>query len=258
MKKKLLSIVYGITLTCYAINSNAQANQKLSNLTSPTAVNQSLLPGTNNTINLGSISQRWKNIHLGNALYLKGSLTLHTPGTANFFAGGFAGNVLVTGIANTGAGQSALNRLTSGYSNTASGYVSLYSNTTGYANTAAGAYALYANISGTANTANGYGAGAHGSNKTNCTFIGFDADQSVTITLTNSTALGSLSSITASNQVRIGNSSVTSIGGYEPWTNLSDGRFKKHKRKRTRISLYQSTARYYLYNRCNQLRKVFA
>src|SRR5678815_812838 len=34
--------------------------------------------------------------------------------------------------------------------------------------------------------------------------------------------------ITASNQVRIGNSSVASIGGYEPWTTISDGRFKKN------------------------------
>ena len=31
---------------------------------------------------------------------------------------------------------------------------------------------------------------------------------------------------TASNQVRIGNSSVTSIGGYAGWTNFSDGRYK--------------------------------
>ena len=30
--------------------------------------------------------------------------------------------------------------------------------------------------------------------------------------------------------MRIGNSSVTSIGGYEPWTNLSDARFKKNIR----------------------------
>src|SRR6266542_909824 len=45
MKTKLLSIVYWITFTCYAINSNAQANRQLSNLISPTAVNVNLLPG---------------------------------------------------------------------------------------------------------------------------------------------------------------------------------------------------------------------
>jgi len=44
---------------------------------------------------------------------------------------------------------------------------------------------------------------------------------------TNSMALGYGASITASNQVRIGNIPVSSIGGYAAWTNLSDGRFKK-------------------------------
>src|SRR6266496_2169321 len=154
MQTQLLFIVYWITLTCYAINTNAQANRHLSNL-SLTAVNQSLLPGTDNTISLGSISLKWKNIHLGNALYLKGSLTLHAPGTTNFFAGGYAGNVLVTGSYNTGIGQNALNRLTSGSANTASGFSSLYSNTTGYANTASGSSALNSNTTGYSNTGNG-------------------------------------------------------------------------------------------------------
>jgi hypothetical protein len=46
--------------------------------------------------------------------------------------------------------------------------------------------------------------------------------------LTNSTAIGNTSRITASNQVRIGNSAVTSIGGYAGWSDISDGRFKKN------------------------------
>jgi hypothetical protein len=45
MKTKFLPVLFGTKLTCYTINSNAQANQKLSNLTSPTAVNQSLPAG---------------------------------------------------------------------------------------------------------------------------------------------------------------------------------------------------------------------
>ena len=48
------------------------------------------------------------------------------------------------------------------------------------------------------------------------------------LAFTNSIALGNDSRITASNQVRIGNSSITSIGGYEDWSNISDGRFKKN------------------------------
>jgi hypothetical protein len=44
----------------------------------------------------------------------------------------------------------------------------------------------------------------------------------------NSTGIGYGADCTASNQVRIGNSSVTSIGGYEPWTDISDARFKRN------------------------------
>jgi hypothetical protein len=44
----------------------------------------------------------------------------------------------------------------------------------------------------------------------------------------NSTALGFSTDITASNQVRIGNTTVTSIGGQVGWTTISDGRFKKN------------------------------
>jgi hypothetical protein len=60
------------------------------------------------------------------------------------------------------------------------------------------------------------------------TFVGYDADANNS-GFGNSTALGNGSRITASNQVRIGNSSVTSIGGYVAWTDLpSDVRFKKN------------------------------
>src|SRR6266542_2245239 len=155
MKTKLLFIVYWITLTCYAIDSNAQANQKLSNLITPTAVNQSLLPGTNNTINLGNSSLRWKNLYLENALYLKASITVHAPGEGNFFAGTNAG-IFVTGNSNTGTGSFALFHVTSGSRNTANGYSSLFSNTTGFYNVASGYASLNSNTTGYANTANGY------------------------------------------------------------------------------------------------------
>jgi hypothetical protein len=57
--------------------------------------------------------------------------------------------------------------------------------------------------------------------------FGYDADQSVATDFINSTAIGNMSRITASNQVRIGNASVTSIGGQVSWSTLSDGRYKK-------------------------------
>jgi len=74
MKTKLLSIVYWITLTCYAINTNAQANRQLSNLISPTAVNINLLPGgTTGTKDLGSNTKRWKNGYFNGSVYCYGA-----------------------------------------------------------------------------------------------------------------------------------------------------------------------------------------
>ena len=44
----------------------------------------------------------------------------------------------------------------------------------------------------------------------------------------NTVSLGNGASSTASNMVRIGNASITSIGGIVGWTTLSDARFKKN------------------------------
>jgi hypothetical protein len=116
----------------------------------------------------------------------------------------------VSGDENTAVGASALPFNTSGSYNVAYGAEALYSNTTGNNNTALGWGALNSNKTGFLNTALGYGA--------NVSLDGFS----------NSTAIGHDAIISASNQVRIGNSSVTSIGGYANWSNVSDGRVKKN------------------------------
>jgi hypothetical protein len=158
MKIKFLPIASCMLFTSYAVDCHAQAaNRTLSNLNSPTAVNQSLIPGTNNIINLGSGGRsglNWNNIYLGNALYLKGKITLHAPGAGNFFVGVNAGGALVTGSYNTGIGQFCLFK-TSGDDNTANGYQALYNNTDGYYNTANGFEALASNNTGDWNTALG-------------------------------------------------------------------------------------------------------
>ena len=300
MKTKCyLCIACSLLTGLFLQTANAQANTQLSNLVSPTKVNQNLLPNTDNTRNLGSGTRSWKDIYLDGSLYLTGLRFLSNGGNVfgfNVFIGGSAGLNTTTGIDNTAGGHvalfknttgnkntafgfgslysntigydntangfEALNSNTFGEGNTANGTLALYSNTTGNYNTANGHQALYSNTFGTANTANGTGAlyhntggssntanglnalfvnttgngntangaeaGSYNDNNIYCTFLGNDADQSVTTDFINSTALGNISRITASNQVRIGNSSVTSIGGYEPWTNLSDGRFKKN------------------------------
>src|SRR6266496_677961 len=228
MKTKLLTIACSMLLTCYAINSNAQsANRTLSNLISPTAVNQSLLPGTS-TLNLGfGIRQSWNNLYLGNALYLKGKITLHAPGTGNFFAGLNAGNILVGGSYNTGLGQFSLFSLTSGTGNTANGYQALYRNNDGSYNTANGSLALTNNTTGNFNSALGYASLNQNTTGFNNTALGSEADVSKN-NLFNATAIGYGAIVDESNKVRIGDGSVKSIGGAVDWTKLSDGRYKKN------------------------------
>ncbi len=92
--------------------------------------------------------------------------------------------------------------------NTASGVDSLYSNTTGHYNTAIGLYAGYGNTTGSTNT-----------------FLGAYSDAAAD-NLTNATAIGYGAIVDASNHVRIGNGSVTQIGGNVAWSNLSDARAK--------------------------------
>jgi hypothetical protein len=98
-----------------------------------------------------------------------------------------------SGNSNTANGDSTLFSSTTGDYNSAIGHSSLKSNSTGDNNTALGAYTLLANTTGNNNTALGYGANT-----------GLAA-------LTNATAIGNGSVVTASNALQLGNSSVTDV-----------------------------------------------
>jgi trimeric autotransporter adhesin len=132
-----------------------------------------------------------------------------------------------TGSFNTANGSQTLYSNTLGNGNTASGNYALYLNTTGGGNTAAGINALYRNFSGNDNTGLGYQALYNNLSGTAITAVGWLADVNID-GVYGSSAIGSNSLITASNQVRIGDATTLSIGGYRPWTNLSDGRVKKN------------------------------
>lgn len=318
-------------------NAVTYANTSLSNLTSPTSINQSLLVDKDNSHNIGSISKGWKNIYLDSAVYLGGyrflafksgtgshntaaganallkntyglsntalgyfSLYSNTSGYSNVAIGANAlysnisGNNLVavgdsalynqgintnglygntalgskalfsntTGAFNTATGINALYLNVSGVGNNANGYFALYNNSIGDFNTGIGLGALYANTSGQDNTAIGddalennatgnynvalgsyalndntsaddnaavgYNAGYNVTDGINNTFIGSYANCGSGGHLTNSTAIGYNVTVTTNNTVRIGNSDITSIGGYTNWSNVSDGRIKKN------------------------------
>lgn len=187
-----------------------------------------------------------------------GSLTYNTNGEFNTAIGNQALKFNTTGGLNVASGSFALLSNTTGNTNTATGYEALSYNTTGNGNTATGTFALGNNGYGSFNTAIGgsalsqngggnentaVGADALWYNKGNGnvavgnlsiytnqtgsynTGLGYHTDVSAD-NLTNATAIGNAAVVDASNKVRIGNSSVTSIGGQVGWTNYSDERIK--------------------------------
>jgi len=148
-----------------------------------------------------------------------------------------------TGFSNTGSGYRSLYENTTGIYNTAYGYHSLFINTTGYSNTAVGVSALVDNTNGDFNTAIGQSALGNNSTGSYNIAVGYAASNLNTTgirntvlgsladvssgNLTNATAIGYTAVVTGSNRVRIGNSSITSIGGQVGWTIFSDGRYKE-------------------------------
>jgi hypothetical protein len=189
----------------------------------------------------------------------QGALNANTM-PASIAIGTLALNKNTVGENNMAVGYNALKENTNGDNNTAIGFQALMANTTGYNNTAIGYQALKVNVGlHYNNTALGYnalkaaiangntavGASSLGNATAGAdnTAIGEDALGGITTgsrntavgnaaTSTgnhyNTTAIGYGTVVTADQQVRLGNSSVTSIGGFAPWTDLSDKRFKKN------------------------------
>lgn len=149
-----------------------------------------------------------------------------TTGWDNVIIGRSAGFATTTGDANTIVGLLAGRYNTSGSDNTFLGWQSGFNNTTGLGNIYIGHEAGSNNQIGSYNVAVGRNAGNRAIAHFNCSFLGDDADFNNNNSYANSTALGNAATLTAGNQVRIGNSVVSSIGGYANWTNVSDSRYK--------------------------------
>lgn len=210
----------GIGYAALYSNTNGNANiaigaKALATNTTGTgsiAIGQSALGSSTGSYNLGVGHQALQANTTGQQNIALGYNTLssNTIGVHNIASGTDAMRNNTSGHYNVASGSLSLFNNTSGRYNVAMGYFSAYTNTTGIFNVALGVRTLSNNSTGTRNVGLGVGAGPNAGN------------------YTNTAALGSFSVTTASNQVRVGNTAVTSIGGYAAWTNLSDGRFKKN------------------------------
>jgi hypothetical protein len=183
--------------------------------------------GDSNTA-AGYLSLASNTIGNDNSALGKNSLTDNTSGNNNSAVGSEALSNNVEGINNTAMGAFALLTNINGSDNAAVGMASLYFNVADE-NSAVGSGSLYSNTFGVRNVALGRGAlsdnttgngntaiGAHAADNTavglltmsSTTFLGARANSSVD-GITNSTAIGANAQVARSNQVVIGNLSVT-------------------------------------------------
>ena len=160
------------------------------------------------------------------------AMSNNTGGTNNIAIGSQALLNNLTAFNNIGIGSNSLGLVSTGNENLALGVKALDSITTSVNNTAIGHYALGLQVSSNYNTALGYQAGGSIKSGNNNSFLGYGADISSAITSSsNSTAIGSGSVITQSNMIRLGNSSITLIGGSVGFTTISDERVKREIRE---------------------------
>jgi hypothetical protein len=113
-----------------------------------------------------------------------------------------------TGSYNTAAGYNAFQANTTGSGNAGLGANVAVNNTTGSDNAALGQLALGNNVGGSNNVAVGYGAGYIQNNVNNSVFLGYQADESAN-NLSNVVAIGYQAQATQSNEVVIGNASIS-------------------------------------------------
>jgi len=139
-----------------------------------------------------------------------GALQGNTTASSNTAIGSDALYFNTTGIANTALGINALQKNISGNDNSALGSGALFNNTTGNLNTAIGTSALINNTTGTHNTALGYATLFNHNSGVNNTAIGREALNGNT-SFNNCSGLGYDAQVSASNQVRLGNTAVTTV-----------------------------------------------
>jgi trimeric autotransporter adhesin len=154
--------------------------------------------GLNNTLG-------FKNVAIGFH-----ALRSNTSGEQNTAIGWRVMASNTTGIANTAVGREAMSSNTVGQNNTAMGLASLGSNLTGNGNTATGQQALHLNTTGSRNTAIGYLTLVYNTIGNNNTALGHSAFY-LGASYSNSTSIGYQSQPQGSNEIVLGNSSITTL-----------------------------------------------
>ncbi|MEO6166329.1 MAG: hypothetical protein ABIO46_13555, partial [Chitinophagales bacterium] len=102
--KQLIYLVVFISFSSYHL-AFSQANTSLSNLIS-TSINQALVPGSNNGLNLGSKNKSWKSIYADGTYFLDDIAFVDNTGTRNTFLGA-TGIATMFGTDNTFVGNLA-------------------------------------------------------------------------------------------------------------------------------------------------------
>jgi hypothetical protein len=203
--------------------SNAPASSGLNNMAIGNNALSNLTTGSFNTMigsSAGTLQNGVSNTALGyNAQSLSNSTQNTSVGAFSLYQS--------TGNNNAAFGYEAMLDNTTGNNNAAFGMQAMRENVSGIRNMAGGMYSSFLNTSGSFNTTLGFASGDFRTSFSNCVYLGCDSYGDIE-NLTNSTCLGFVSRGTANNQVRLGNTFVTSIGGFVNYTNLSDGRFKKN------------------------------
>jgi co-chaperonin GroES (HSP10) len=150
-------------------------------------------------------------------------------GDSTLFHNGNGAEISSQATGHTAVGSKALYANTTGSYNTAVGCLSLHDNTDGNYNVALGSSSLPSNTAGEHNVALGYSSMEVNETGSRNIAVGWLSGQSSGLTdLDNTIAIGYMTKTTASNQIRMGDNTITSIGGYANWTNISDVRFKEN------------------------------
>ena len=212
----------GIGLNAGLYNQTGSKNTSLGH----EALRGASIGGTSNSSNTAIGYRALFGISSGNNNTAVGhqALFTNTTGYDNTALGTDALHSLTTGNSNIGLGKDSLFNSIDDFANVAIGYESLY-NITNNQNVGVGYQALYNTGNSAGNVAVGGNAGNAYDNGSFNTFVGYNSD-SAGAGYTNTMALGYGSIAPGSNQIRIGNTSVTNIYAQVGITPTSDIRMK--------------------------------